>query len=169
MIVLACAARTGWFAADATQPLMTRTLLVVDDNSSVRESLRFFLERRGFGVVLASSGPEAIAMYGQHVIDGAMIDVQMPGMNGIDVCRVLREQAGAANRPFVVWMMTGGRSPELAKFAVEAGAVALLGKPFDYADLYQRFETSWPDIAAGETAAASGTPTTSDVPPAGGG
>jgi DNA-binding response OmpR family regulator len=61
-------------------------------------------------------------------------------MNGIEVCRALRESAAAAGREIGIWMMTGGRSPELVKLAREAGALDLLGKPFDLPSLYRRFD-----------------------------
>ncbi len=119
---------------------MTRTLLVIDDNKSVRESLRFLLERRGYLVLTAENGPDGIATAAQHSIDGAMVDVNMPGMNGLMVCRVLAERAEEEGRPLPIWMMTGARTPELSKSALEAGALVLLAKPFDLADLFQRFE-----------------------------
>lgn len=119
---------------------MARTFLVIDDNESVRESLKFLLLRRGYGVLVAEDGYEALRLAGQHVIDAAMVDVNMPGMNGIEVCRALRELAAGAGREIGIWMMTGGRSPELVKLAREAGALDLLGKPFDLPSLYRRFE-----------------------------
>jgi len=117
-----------------------RTILVIDDNHSVRESLRFLFERRGYNVLVADSGQAGIELAAAHPVDGAMIDVQMPGMNGIEVCRKLREQSAAAGRPIAVWMMTGGRSPELTRLSLEAGALALLAKPFDLPELFQRFD-----------------------------
>lgn len=119
---------------------MSRTLLVVDDNRSVRESLKFLLLRRGYEVFVAENGPEAIAIAQKQLIDGALVDVNMPGMNGIEVCRLLREHAAASGRPIAVWMMTGARTPEVLKMAKEAGALDLLGKPFDLHALYRRFE-----------------------------
>lgn len=119
---------------------MTPTLLVIDDNLSVRESLRFLLLRRGYNVHVADGGPAALALAREHPIDGAMIDVQMPGMNGFEVCEALREHAETSGRRLAVWMMTGGRSPELMKRTIEVGALTLLGKPFDFSDLYRRFD-----------------------------
>jgi CheY-like chemotaxis protein len=119
---------------------MPRTLLVVDDNRSVRESLKFLLLRRGYSVLIAENGPEAVTAAQQNHVDGALVDVNMPGMNGIEVCRLLREHAVAAGRPIAVWMMTGARTPEVLKLAREAGALDLLGKPFDLHALYRRFE-----------------------------
>jgi CheY-like chemotaxis protein len=141
-----------------------RTLLVIDDNQSVRESLRFLFLRRGYDVLVAESGAEGIALASQHHVDAAMVDVNMPGMNGVDVCRALREQATAAGRSIVVWMMTGARTPDVAKRAQEAGAVALFGKPFDFADLFRQFdEKLGPMTEPG--ALPPRTPPTPDVPP----
>ncbi|HEY1108352.1 MAG TPA: response regulator [Opitutaceae bacterium] len=119
---------------------MARTLLVVDDNKSVRDALRYVLERRGYGTCLAESGPAALAVYEQEEIAGALIDVNMPGMNGLETCRLLVAQAAAKRRPLAVWMITGARTPELLKKSVEAGAVTLLGKPFNVPELFQQFD-----------------------------
>ncbi len=119
---------------------MPRALLVVDDNQSVRESLKFLLLRRGYTVFAAANGPDAIELAHQHAIDGAMVDVNMPGMNGIEVCRALHERARATGHAIVVWMMTGARTPEVMKLAREAGAIELFGKPFDLPTLYRQFE-----------------------------
>lgn len=127
--------------SDCTPPTaMSRTLLVVDDNQSVRESLRFLLLRRGYTVLVAEDGAAALALAAQHPVDGAIVDVNMPGMNGIEVCRVLRERANAKGRQIAVWMMTGARTPEVLKQSREVGALDLLGKPFDIPSLYRRLE-----------------------------
>jgi CheY-like chemotaxis protein len=123
------------------------TILVIDDNPSVRESLRFLFQRRGYEVLVADNGPTGVRLAAEHAIDGAMVDVQMPGMNGIEVCQKLREQAVASGREIAVWMMTGGRSPELTKLSGEAGALALLAKPFDLPDLFRRFEEKFGPVA----------------------
>ena len=117
-----------------------RTLLVIDDNASVRESLRFLFLRRGYEVLLAENGVEGLALATQHQVDAAMVDVNMPGVNGIEVCRALREKAAATGRNIAVWMMTGARTPDVTKRALEAGALALLGKPFDFAELFKHID-----------------------------
>lgn len=70
-------------------------------------------------MLTAEGGPEGIAMAKGEQVDGALIDVNMPGMNGITVCRELRAQAVLTGRPLPIWMMTGARTPEVAKSAVE--------------------------------------------------
>lgn len=127
---------------------MTRTLLVIDDNKSVRESLRFLLMRRGYAVQVAENGRDGIAIAAENRIDGALVDVNMPGMNGVEVCRVLREQAATRGQSIAVWMMTGARTQELGKQALEAGALALLGKPFDFGELFRRFDETLGPVEA---------------------
>lgn len=126
---------------------MTRTLLIIDDNKSVRDALRFLFERRGYRVLAAESGLEGIAIAKAEQVDGALIDVNMPGMNGITVCRELRAYAVQNGRPLPIWMMTGARTPEVAKSALEAGALTLLAKPFDFADLFRQFDETLGPVA----------------------
>ena len=128
-------------------PTMTRTLLIVDDNESVREALRFLFERRGYVTAVAASGPEAIEAASAQVFDGAIIDMNMPGMNGIAVCRSLHARAAESGRKLSIWMMTGARTAELSKAAAEAGALALLAKPFDFQDLFRRFEEQFGPVS----------------------
>ncbi len=119
---------------------MTRTLLIIDDNKSVRDSLQLLFERRGYTVLSAANGFEALDLGARHAIDGAIIDVNMPGMSGLAVCRTLRTRASEAGWNLPVWMMTGARTPELERAARESGALAVLTKPFDYAELFTRFD-----------------------------
>ena len=69
-----------------------------------------------------------------------MVDVNMPGMNGLTACRALRAQAAASGRDIAVWLMTGAPTAELTISALDAGACGVLPKPFEFADLFERFE-----------------------------
>lgn len=116
---------------------MPNLLLVIDDDRMVRESLRFILRRRGYQVVVAENGPAGIAAARDHPVDGVLLDYHMPVMNGAEVCRTLMAYGAERGRPLPVWMMTGARTPALAKTTVEAGAIVLLSKPFDLQELYR--------------------------------
>ena len=107
------------------------TLLIVDDNGSVRETLRFVFDHLGFTVVTAGNGAEALAFGENNPVDAALIDIHMPGMNGFDVCRELRGRVQSSGREISVWLITGALAADFPRRAVEAGAVAILGKPFD--------------------------------------
>ncbi len=119
----------------------TKSLLIVDDEKSVRETLRLLLERRGFQIHTADNGAAGLALAAAHVVDGAMVDVHMHGMDGVTLCRALREQAAASGRDLAVWLMSGARSSDVIKAGAEAGARAVLGKPFNLAQLYEMLES----------------------------
>lgn len=130
---------------------MARTILVVDDDKSVRDILRFLLQRHHYNVVVAESGARALELLAQQPVDGALIDVHMPGLNGIATCRALREAAAKAGRSLPAWMMTGARTTEIERAAEEAGALTVFAKPFDYAELFRRFEAEFgPDPKCAE-------------------
>lgn len=117
-------------------PEVQKTLLVVDDERSVRETLRLLLDRRGYRVLVADNGVDALALAATHRVDGAMVDVHMLGVDGVTVCRTLRAQAAAAGHEFPVWLMSGARSTDVIKAGLAAGAVEVIGKPFNLAQLF---------------------------------
>lgn len=79
---------------------MTKTILVVDDEPDIRELIRLSLERLGGHEVLAcASGPEALRRIGTTEIDGVLLDVQMPGMDGPQVLQALRSAPQGADVP----------------------------------------------------------------------
>lgn len=101
-------------------------ILVIDDDANVREPLCAYLEQAGFQVCSASNGEEGLAATPKHGPDIVISDVGMPGINGIEVCRQLRD----AHPGLPVVLMSGwatGMNPIEAR---QAGARALLAKPF---------------------------------------
>ena len=68
-------------------------LLIVDDERSIRLSLRTILSNYGFAVVEAARGEEALALVRTAQFDAVLLDINMPGMGGIEVCRVMRKNA----------------------------------------------------------------------------
>lgn len=107
------------------------TLLIVDDNESVRESLKHVFMRRGYEVVVAEGGEAGLALHGKGGIDAALVDINMPGLNGVEVCRLLHQQAENGARKIPVWLMTGAIGANAEERGLAAGAVAVLHKPFD--------------------------------------
>ncbi|MFD2046550.1 response regulator transcription factor [Ornithinibacillus salinisoli] len=69
------------------------TVLVVDDDRSIVELLRDFLENEGFHVVTASDASQALTVFERRRIDCIILDIMMPGQNGFELCRQLREQS----------------------------------------------------------------------------
>lgn len=108
------------------------TLLIIDDNESVRESLKHVFMRHGYTVVTAEGGDAGLALHAKGGIDAALVDINMPGLNGIDVCRLLLQRHTEVNSPKIpVWLMTGAIGANAEERGRAAGAVAVLHKPFD--------------------------------------
>lgn len=105
------------------------TLLIVDDQPSVLVTLRFVLDGV-YRVVTADSGEKAVAALADHAIDGAIIDLHMPGISGIETCQRLLTQAASASRSPRVWIMSAAATAEARRSASEAGATGFFSKPF---------------------------------------
>ena len=74
----------------------TSTILVVDDNALNRDALSRRLERKGYVVLMAEDGYRALGMVGQQAIDLILLDIMMPGITGLDVLKVLRQNHSSA-------------------------------------------------------------------------
>jgi CheY-like chemotaxis protein len=105
-----------------------RTILVVDDNDAMRELLRAMLERGAHRVVEAVDGEEALAAIGRAVPDLVLLDMHMPRLDGLAVCR--RVKADAATWGVPVVMVTAAVGPEDRRRCLDAGADGYLAKPF---------------------------------------
>jgi CheY-like chemotaxis protein len=117
------------------------TLLVIDDQESVLDTLRHVLTAQGFTVAVAENGAAGLALFDRLVIDGALVDIRMPGLNGVEVCRELRARAQQAGHDLPVWLITGSCTAELRRLAAAAGAVTVLTKPFNLAELGRELNT----------------------------
>jgi two-component system, NtrC family, response regulator HydG len=113
-----------------------RRIIIVDDDRDLAESLAEVLEMRGFEVELAHSGEEGVVKYRKHPFDLVVMDVQMPGMNGLDAFLEMRKCNPAAQ----VMMMTGFSVEKVLSDALAHGAVGVLHKPFAVADLLAEVE-----------------------------
>jgi len=114
-----------------------RRALVVDDERSIRLVLRDLLALDGWDVVTAEDGAEVEDRLSEERFDLIVLDLQMPGMNGFEVLRMLRQASPEAHSTWKtaadvrVVALTGGGNPEALAFAQRVGANATLTKPFD--------------------------------------
>jgi adenylate cyclase len=110
-------------------------VLVVDDMPANVRLLEAVLEPAGFSVVSALSGPEALERVATDLPDLVLLDVQMAGMNGYEVCRRIRENATTALIPVV---MVTSHDSEARIDGIRAGADDFVTKPFDHQELVLR-------------------------------
>jgi CheY-like chemotaxis protein len=135
-------ARPGPSGSPASQALRSRLILVVDDNEDAAEMLALVLRKRGFTVVLAFDGEEALAMAAAHHPEVVLLDIGLPGIDGYEVARRLRAMT-TAKRPVLV-AVTGYGQPGDRQRAREAGFDHHLVKPVAMDDLLPLFEASVP-------------------------
>ena len=102
--------------------------MLVDDEPDFCDALRDFLRIRGFEVAIALSGEEALPAYMQEKPDVVLLDIQMPGMDGLETLRELKVLDQGAN----VFMVTAVEKDELAKQAMNEGAFDYIIKPVDH-------------------------------------
>lgn len=107
---------------------MSKTILLVDDEPHVLEVLRVTLEDLGFSLLEAEDGPKALQIAQEQKPDLLILDVMLPSMSGLDVCRKLHEAADTEQIPIILLTARSGEEDEKAGY--EAGADRFLSKPF---------------------------------------
>jgi len=111
---------------------MTR-LLVVEDEASISEPLAYMLEREGFEVAVAASGPAGLEEFARAGADLVLLDLMLPGLSGTEVCRTLRSSSA------VPIIMLTARDSEVDKVVgLELGADDYVTKPFSHRELVAR-------------------------------
>ncbi|MDO8547815.1 MAG: response regulator [Nitrospirales bacterium] len=110
----------GWLLEPAS-------ILVVDDDPTIRNLLTDFLSTRGYRVQTAPDGPTTLALVGRAAPQLIVLDIQLPGMNGVTVLRELRARQYTGG----VIVLSGSKDEKLLTAMLEMGAVELLPKPFD--------------------------------------
>ena len=106
-------------------------ILVIDDNRDVVDILVTFLRGEGYGMLGALTSDEGLKLVSVSRPDLVLLDILMPGMNGIEVLKRIR----SINPTTKVIIVTGNADFRLAREALELGAVAYVDKPFDLAYL----------------------------------
>src|SRR6185295_6294847 len=102
-------------------------ILVIDDEAPIRDSLKMTLEYDGYEVIGAATGQEGLALAEREAPDLVLLDVKMPGMDGIEVLERLRNM----NETLPIVMISGHGTTATAVEATKKGAVDFLDKPFE--------------------------------------
>ena len=107
----------------------TGIILVVDDDARSRDALAILLKRHGHKVLKAADGEEALSLMVQSPPDAVLLDIAMPGVDGVEVCRRIKENPLTTHIP--VLMVTGQTDRKERLRAIEAGANDFIVKPPD--------------------------------------
>ena len=104
-------------------------ILIIQDSPSVNAMLKFRLESGGFSVETVETGEEGVEKTKAHQYQLILLDYNLPGMNGSQVCRMLREQENTQDTPVV--FMSAKDEEKLRQITKEAGADGYIGLPFE--------------------------------------
>ncbi|MGV7220553.1 MAG: response regulator [Nitrospinales bacterium] len=112
---------------------MSKKILIVDDDTNIREVIRFALDKAGMVAILAKDGREAIQLFQQHSPNLIVLDINMPEMDGLEVCRVLRK---SSDIPII---FLSSRDDEIDRIlGLEIGGDDYITKPFSPRELIAR-------------------------------
>ncbi len=117
--------------------MSTKKILVVDDEKLIVDSLRYSLRKEGYDVVVAHDGLEAIALARKEQPDLLVLDLMLPGIDGLEVCRTIRQES------MLPIIMLTARSEEMDRvIGLEIGADDYLVKPFSFRELLARIRAA---------------------------
>lgn len=107
---------------------MRQTILVVDDEPDIVEIIQYNLEKSGFDVIVAADGPAALEKARDETPDLIVLDLMLPGLEGTDVCRILKQEERTRSIPI---LMLTAKSEEIDRIiGLELGADDYVVKPF---------------------------------------
>lgn len=110
--------------------------LIVEDEPNIAESLRFILERAGLNVDTVSHGLEALDRIRREPFVAVVLDLMLPGLNGLDVLKSIRSESRLSALPVVVLTAKGQMNDR--KAAEAFGANAFIAKPFSNAEVVEK-------------------------------
>jgi two-component system response regulator RegX3 len=111
----------------------TSTILVVEDEEALADSIRYNLEREGFGVIVSSDGRRALERFRSDRPSLVILDLMLPEMSGLDVCRLIRQESDA---PIIIVTAKDSEADKVT--GLELGADDYVTKPFSVRELISR-------------------------------
>ncbi len=117
---------------------MVQTILIIEDDADIAESLEYNFRREGFRTIIAESGEKGLrlALDEKSMPTAIVLDLMLPGMNGMELCRKLRKEPATQTIPIV---MLTAKAAEVDKIAgLEMGADDYVVKPFSFKELIAR-------------------------------
>jgi CheY-like chemotaxis protein len=143
-------------------------ILVIDDDVAVRNAIRLILQHKGHGVVVAEGGQRGVEAIEAYAFDAVIVDIFMPGMDGLQTIKCLRQHA-----PKVAIIAMSGYAfretsrpvPDFLKMACDLGATCSLRKPFKAWEIIRAVETCCADVTIEEELAREIAPLAEDFVP----
>ncbi len=117
--------------------IQNRSILIVDDEPQIRRVLKTSLSSQGGRVLVAENGEQALEVLRQETVDVVLLDLNMPGMGGLEACRAIR---AAWNMPIIV-LSVRDSGPDKVE-ALDAGADDYVTKPFSFEELMARIRAA---------------------------
>jgi DNA-binding response OmpR family regulator len=112
---------------------MSKKILMVEDDASIRKTLAYNLEKEGYAVVQTGDGAEALELAREHDVDLVVLDIMLPNLDGLSICRILRNESDV---PIV--MLTARDSEVDRIVGLEIGADDYIVKPFSLGEFLAR-------------------------------
>lgn len=125
---------------------MNASVLVIDDSDDTRQLLELLLKKEDFYVISLSSGSEALQFLGHFIPDLLVIDLMMPGMDGLEFIQLIRNLPNHRHTPIVV---LSAYTETYQEEAEKAGATKILKKPVDTLTLPEVLKSLLPQAGAG--------------------
>ncbi|MPQ43260.1 response regulator transcription factor [Clostridium tarantellae] len=113
-----------------------KRILIVDDEEHIRELIKFNLQKNGYGVILASDGKEALEIIKSKRIDLILLDLMLPEVDGLEVCKEIRRDSIISNVPIIMITAKGEEADKI--LGLELGADDYITKPFSIRELMAR-------------------------------
>ncbi|MFW5995981.1 MAG: response regulator [Halanaerobiaceae bacterium] len=127
---------------------MSKTILVVDDEKNIRELIKYNLESTGYQVILAADGEECLARVGDNV-DLIILDLMLPEIDGLAVCRKIRNQSDCSRIPIIMLTAKGEEIDRVV--GLEVGADDYMVKPFSPRELIARIKAIFRRVDDGQS------------------
>jgi CheY-like chemotaxis protein len=129
-------------AAAAQPKRITPTILIAEDSRDGREMLQVLLGLKGYSVLAAADGKEAVEVALENLPDLILLDLELPGLDGLSVARDLRSHSDFKNIPIIV--LSGHDPTKHKQSAIEAGCTDYLLKPLDFQRLDEILQNEVP-------------------------
>ncbi len=113
-----------------------KQIIVVEDESDIREVLIYNLTRQGYEATGVEDGREAVGLIRREVPDLVLLDLMLPGLNGLEVCRILKENPETRGIP-IIMVSAKGEEDDIVR-GLELGADDYISKPFSVRELLAR-------------------------------